>query len=77
MASRKKVKAANIVLYHKTGMGLAVIEAKANKFNLGKGMQQVLGYAELLEVIFVFSTNSDDFLFHDKTNTAQIETETL
>jgi len=69
MASRKKVKAANIVLYHKTGIALVVIEAKANKF-----MQQVLGYAELLEVLSVFSTN---VLFHDKTNTAQIETETL
>ncbi|MGB0662767.1 MAG: EcoAI/FtnUII family type I restriction enzme subunit R [Pontibacterium sp.] len=75
MAARQKVKAADIVLYHKTGMPLAVIEAKANKFDLGKGMQQALGYAGLLEVPFVFSSNGDGFLFHDKTNTAQIETE--
>ncbi|SBS28430.1 Type-1 restriction enzyme R protein [Marinomonas aquimarina] len=75
MAARQKVKAADIVLYHKTGMPLAVIEAKANKFEIGKGMQQGLGYAKLLEVPFVFSTNGDGFLFHDKTNTAQIETE--
>ncbi|MAF15685.1 MAG: DEAD/DEAH box helicase [Marinomonas sp.] len=75
MAARQKVKAADIVLYHKTGMPLAVIEAKTNKFEIGKGMQQALGYAELLEVPFVFSTNGDAFLFHDKTNTAQIETE--
>ncbi|WP_417552463.1 EcoAI/FtnUII family type I restriction enzme subunit R [Marinomonas fungiae] len=75
VAARQKVKAADIVLYHKTGMPLAVIEAKANKFEIGKGMQQALGYAELLEVPFVFSTNGDGFLFHDKANTTQIETE--
>jgi type I restriction enzyme R subunit len=75
VAARQKVKAADIVLYHKTGMPLAVVEAKANKFELGKGMQQALGYAALLEVPFVFSTNGDGFLFHDKTNLACIESE--
>ncbi len=30
MAARKKVKSADIVLYHKPGLPLAVIEAKAN-----------------------------------------------
>jgi len=40
VAARKKVKSADIVLYHKPSMPLAVIEAKANKHEVGKGMQQ-------------------------------------
>nr|WP_249422304.1 DEAD/DEAH box helicase family protein [Marinomonas lutimaris] len=75
MAARKKVKSADIVLYHKPSMPLAVIEAKANKHEVGKGMQQALGYASLLEVPFVFASNGDGFIFHDKTNLAQLETE--
>ncbi len=75
MAARKKVKSADIVLYHKPSMPLAVIEAKANKHEVGKGMQQALGYASLLDVPFVFASNGDGFIFHDKTNLAQLETE--
>ncbi|UTA49447.1 type I restriction enzyme HsdR N-terminal domain-containing protein [Simiduia sp. 21SJ11W-1] len=52
---RKKVKSADVVLYHKPNMPLAVIEAKANKHEIGKGMQQGLDYASLLDVPFVFS----------------------
>ncbi|EHK9046763.1 type I restriction enzyme HsdR N-terminal domain-containing protein, partial [Vibrio vulnificus] len=55
-AARKKVKSADIVLYHKPSMPLAVVEAKANKHEIGKGMQQGLDYASLLEVPFVFAS---------------------
>jgi len=72
---RKKVKSADIVLYHKPNMPLAVIEAKANKHEIGKGMQQGLDYAGLLEVPFVFASNGDGFVFHDKTNPQKLETE--
>ncbi len=75
MAARKKVKSADIVLYHKMGMPLAVIEAKANKHEVGKGMQQGLDYARLLDVPFVFASNGDGFIFHDKTNSQQLEAE--
>lgn len=75
MAARRKVKSADIVLYHKPSMPLAVIEAKANKHEVGKGMQQGLDYAFLLEVPFVFASNGDGFVFHDKTNPSQLETE--
>ena len=68
-AARKKVKSADIVLYHKPSMPLAVIEAKANKHEIGKGMQQGLDYARLLEVPFIFASNGDGFIFHDKTGT--------
>lgn len=44
---RKTVKSADIVLYHKPSMPLAVIEAKANKHSLDKGLQQGLDYARL------------------------------
>ncbi|RTR34760.1 EcoAI/FtnUII family type I restriction enzme subunit R [Shewanella atlantica] len=64
---RKTVKSADIVLYHKPSMPLAVIEAKANKHEVGKGMQQGLDYARLLEVPFIFASNGDGFIFHDKT----------
>ncbi|WP_407334288.1 EcoAI/FtnUII family type I restriction enzme subunit R [Enterovibrio sp. 27052020O] len=66
-AARMKVKSADIVLYHKPSMPLAVIEAKANKHEIGKGLQQGLDYASLLEVPFVFASNGDGFVFHDKT----------
>lgn len=67
IALRKKVKSADIVLYHKSGIPLAVIEAKASKHETGKGMQQALSYAHLLNVPFAFASNGDGFIFHDKT----------
>ncbi|MEO9494151.1 MAG: DEAD/DEAH box helicase family protein [Vibrio splendidus] len=74
-AARKKVKSADIVLYHKPSMPLALIEAKANKHEVGKGMQQGMVYAGLLEVPFVFASNGDGFIFRDLTNPTQLETE--
>jgi type I restriction enzyme R subunit len=57
---------------------LAVIEAKDNKHNVGAGMQQALNYAETLCVPFVFRSNGDAFLFHDRTGLAdKIEQELM
>jgi len=78
MGVRKTVKAADIVLYHKPNMPLAVVEAKANKHGIAKGMQQSLDYARLLDVPFAFASNGDGFIFHDKTapsNGGQLETQ--
>ncbi|WP_445399424.1 EcoAI/FtnUII family type I restriction enzme subunit R [Zobellella sp. An-6] len=75
VAARKKVKSADIVLYHKPNMPLAVIEAKANKHDVGKGMQQALDYAALLGVPFAFASNGDGYRFHDKTNPRQLESD--
>lgn len=77
MGMRKTVKSADVVLYHKPNMPLAVIEAKANKHEVGKGMQQGLDYARLLDVPFIFASNGDGFVFHDKTTSegSPIETE--
>jgi len=65
--SRGKAKRADYLLYHKPNQPVAVIEAKDNKYGLGGGMQQALDYAEILDLPFVFSSNGDGFLFHDRT----------
>jgi type I restriction enzyme R subunit len=73
--SRGEARRADFILYHKPNLPLAVIEAKDNTHSVGAGMQQALGYAESLDVPFVFSSNGDGFLFHDRTGTGgQVET---
>ncbi|WP_428357170.1 EcoAI/FtnUII family type I restriction enzme subunit R [Methyloprofundus sp.] len=67
MGLRSKGKRADFVLYHKPNMPLAIIEAKKNTLPIAAGMQQGLSYADLLEVPFIFSSNGDGFIFHDKT----------
>lgn len=64
--TRAQHKRADYVLFHKPNLPIAVIEAKDNNHALGDGLQQALGYAELLQVPFVFSSNGDGFLFHNK-----------
>jgi len=64
--TRARHKRADYVLFYKPNMPIAVIEAKDNNHSLGDGMQQGLGYAEMLQVPFVFSSNGDGFLFHNK-----------
>jgi type I restriction enzyme, R subunit len=59
-------KRADYVLFYKPNIPLAVIEAKDNNHSVGDGMQQGLGYAAMLQVPFVFSSNGDGFLFHNK-----------
>lgn len=73
--SRGESRRADYILYHRPNLPIAVIEAKDNKHSLGAGMQQALGYAEALDVPFVFSSNGDGFLFHDRSGTgSQVET---
>ena len=72
---RGKKKEADYLLSYKHGLPLAVIEAKNNNYSVGHGMQQALEYAEILDVPFVFSSNGDGFLFHDKTTSEPSEKE--
>lgn len=67
LASRDARKRADYVLFYRPNLPLAVVEAKDNRHLVGYGMQQALGYAEALDVPFVFSSNGDAFLFHDRT----------
>jgi type I restriction enzyme R subunit len=69
LAARGGRKRADYVLFHHTNQVIAVIEAKANNHSVGAGMQQALGYAADLGTPFVFSSNGDAFLLHDKTGT--------
>lgn len=66
---RGKNKRADYVLFFKPNIPIAVIEAKDNKHSIGDGMQQGLGYAEMLQVPFTFSSNGDGFLFHNAIST--------
>lgn len=63
-------KRADYILYYKSNIPVAVIEAKENGHSVGSGMQQALNYAETLGVPFVFSSNGDAFLMHDRTGFA-------
>ncbi len=53
-------------LFYKPNIPIAIIEAKDNNHTVGDGLQQALGYAEMLQVPFVFSSNGDGFLFHNQ-----------
>ncbi|MHC8400289.1 EcoAI/FtnUII family type I restriction enzme subunit R [Pseudomonas sp. MDT1-17] len=73
---RGESRRADFILYHQANLPIAVIEAKDNNHSLGHGMQQALGYAEALDIPFVFSSNGDGFLFHDRSGTGTlVETE--
>lgn len=65
--TRGKRKRADFILYYKPNLPIAIIEAKDNNHNVGDGMQQALEYADILDVPFVFTSNGDSFVFHDKT----------
>ncbi|WP_035235236.1 EcoAI/FtnUII family type I restriction enzme subunit R [Desulfobacter vibrioformis] len=64
--TRARHKRADYVLFYKPNIPIAVIEAKDNNHSIGDGMQQALGYADMLQVPFIFSSNGDGFLFHNK-----------
>lgn len=66
---RGEAKKADYILFYKPNLPIAVIEAKDNNHAVGAGMQQALEYAELLDVPFVYSSNGDAFLEHDRTAT--------
>jgi hypothetical protein len=65
LVTRSKGKRADYILSHKANIPLALIKAKDN--NHGDGMQQALEYADTLSIPFVFTSNGDAFLFHDRT----------
>lgn len=58
---------ADYALFYKTGIPLAVIEAKDNHHAMGAGMAQAIQYASLLDVPFSFTSNGDGFVFRDVT----------
>lgn len=77
MSSRNKKKFVDYVLYQEPGVPIAVVEAKDNHHTVSHGMQQALGYAEILEVPSAFSSNGDAFASHNKAPTKVDELMTL
>ena len=75
LTGRGSRKRADYILYYKPNIPIAVIEAKDNNHSVRSGIQQALDYSKTLEIPFVFSSNGDGFLFHDKTVNENIETE--
>jgi len=66
LVSRGKAKRADYILYLKPNIPIAIIEAKDNNHSVADGMQQALDYAATLNIPFVFSSNGDGFVFHDR-----------
>ena len=74
--TRGKRKRADFILYYKSNIPIAIIEAKSNKLSVNAGIQQGIEYSNILDIPVVFSSNGDGFYEHDKTlSTGQIERE--
>ncbi|MBU1620494.1 MAG: DEAD/DEAH box helicase family protein [Gammaproteobacteria bacterium] len=64
--NKKKKKFADYVLQKEKGVPVAVVEAKENNYSISHGLQQALGYADILDVPSAFSSNGDGFASHNK-----------
>ncbi len=69
LTSRGKAKKADYILYYKPNIPIAIIEAKSNKYSVKAGIQQGLGYAKILDIPSIYSSNGDGFYEHDRTCT--------
>ena len=70
LVSRGNKKRADIILSYKsntTNIPIAIIEAKDNKHSMRAGMQQAIDYGNILDIPFVYSSNGDGFIEHDRT----------
>ena len=60
--TRGERKRADIILYYRANIPVAVIEAKDKAHTVGAGLQQALGYAETLDIPVAISSNGDGFV---------------
>ncbi|MBX7247997.1 MAG: DEAD/DEAH box helicase family protein [Caulobacteraceae bacterium] len=74
--NKKKRKFADYVLSWQPGLPVAIIEAKDNKHGVSDGLQQALGYAEILNLPTAFSSNGDGFAQHNRAAAEGEDTET-
>jgi type I restriction enzyme, R subunit len=74
--NKKKRKFADYVLYQEPGVPVAVVEAKDNNHTVSQGLQQALGYAEILDIPSAYSSNGDGFASHNKVPAAGEDIET-
>src|SRR5271166_3192197 len=77
LVTRGKAKRADYILYYKPNIPIAIIEAKDNNCSIGDGIQQALDYADTLDIPYVFSSNGDGFVFHDRTGAGTEKEATL
>jgi type I restriction enzyme R subunit len=77
LVTRGQGKRADYILYYKPNIPIALIEAKDNTHSVGDGIQQALDYAQTLNIPFVFSSNGDGFVFHDRTGASMPRETTL
>lgn len=63
--ARQTGKKADYLLLHASNKPIAIVEAKDNNKPLGRGMQQAMEYAQILDIPFAYSSNGDGFLEHD------------
>ena len=77
IAIRGKAKRADYILYIKPNIPIALIEAKDASHSPGAGIQQALDYAITLDIPYVFSSNGQSFLFHDRTGASPLKETTL
>lgn len=77
LVTRGQAKRADYILYFKPNIPIAIVEAKDNNHSVGDGMQQALDYAATLSIPFVFSSNGDGFVFHDRTGLSAEKETTL
>jgi type I restriction enzyme R subunit len=63
--NKNKKKFADYVLQWEAGVPVAIVEAKENNKTVSHGMQQALGYADILQVPSAISSNGDAFASHN------------
>ena len=66
ITTRGKRKRADYILYYQSNIPVAIIEAKANTKSVKAGIQQGLGYANILDIPSVYSSNGDGFYEHNR-----------
>ena len=74
--NKKKRKFADYVLSWQPGLPVAIVVAKDNKHSISDGLQQALGYAEILDLPSAFSSNGDRFAQHNRAAIDGEDTET-
>lgn len=55
----------DFILSYQKNFSIAIIEVKDNKHSISSGIEQAIGYAEILDAPFAYSKNGDGFLEHD------------
>ena len=72
---RGERKRADIIIYYKPNIPVAVVEAKDNNHTVGAGMQQALEYAGTLDIPVAISSNGDGFVIQYRKNCGPVVTE--